>query len=573
MNNSGPGATAALPTRAGAIAMLVSTVAIGALMALDFRPRPAYGDLKNPESPPYAVSRDRPMALELRLPMAPEGLLVPVEVQAPGLPLQVTLVAEDRDARASFEIGGRGPSFLKVPPTVASTRLRVEFRSDAEDPLLAPQLERSNQPPDPDLVRRVELAGAPIEGRGPLLLVTYPWRSRSGWLVWLLVAPALFFALRRERRLRELVIVLGIAVMVTSVLLWQRRYSQDVNHWDADDYGKCAAAFATLLTDPGGRDAARAWLRDYPHAHTALAPLLMSLPIALGLRRDLVYVVFSGLCGFASLVVFHRLLRLRLELSHRASTLALVGFACHLLMLRTFARPVTDGCGLLLTLSTLDLLLARLTAASRASTAALAALMLLHALARPQGLAYLPFVALATVACDWRRKRRFDARACLGVLLGLCLPAAAVLSALYFGLGLTHNIELMLRKAEDYRDASVFKYFVACVIGLVQLWPILWLGRDRRPLASRWWILIAWSVYYVAMLIAVRAPFWPRHFLPVLPVVIAWSARGLEPARPALRRMGALLVATLSGANIAFAIVQLYVWSDAPRPFLFFWRN
>jgi hypothetical protein len=38
-------------------------------------------------------------------------------------------------------------------------------------------------------------------------------------------------------------------------------------------------------------------------------------------------------------------------------------------------------------------------------------------------------------------------------------------------------------------------------------------------------LLIVWSLYAIAVLLVVRAPLWPRHFLPIVPGAMSrWAA-------------------------------------------------
>jgi len=53
------------------------------------------------------------------------------------------------------------------------------------------------------------------------------------------------------------------------------------------------------------------------------------------------------------------------------------------------------------------------------------------------------------------------------------------------------------------------------------------------------------------MLVVVRAPFWARHFLPIVPAAVALAAMGVDAARGRVRTGALALAAALGAANVA----------------------
>jgi hypothetical protein len=129
-------------------------------------------------------------------------------------------------------------------------------------------------------------------------------------------------------------------------------------------------------------------------------------------------------------------------------------------------------------------------------------------------------------------------------------PAAAVLG-LFAAFGWWDNARALLAAADRYRAWFTARDLGGSLAGTLQLLPLLWLaaGRGLRSPPAR--LLLGWIVYYVGMLIAVRAPFWMRHFLPVLPAAIALSAVGIDAARGRTRTAALAVVAASAAANVA----------------------
>jgi len=271
----------------------------------------------------------------------------------------------------------------------------------------------------------------------------------------------------------------------------------------------------------------------------------MAVPIALGLPVELVYLAFSTWCSFASLGLLFVVLRRGFRLAYRVSVLVVLLCASHLLFLRAFARPVTDALGQVLTIGSLALLVWRAREPSALQRGGLALLNVLHPLARPQGIAFVPFVTLAALVID--RRRRTSA---VRTVIELLVVPAAILATLVLLFGWWHNAAALVEERALFADWFTPRDFGWSLLVTVQVLPLLWVagwrhGVDRASIA-----LLVWIIYYLGVLVAARAPFWARHFLPLLPALLVLTALAIDRTRGHLRTVGLVAVVLLAAANV-----------------------
>jgi hypothetical protein len=551
---------------------LLASVALLGWLRSDLRPAPLYRTQSPHERvPAVLVSQASPVELRMELPRPAESLLIPVGLGEGRLPLRISVLsAASGEELVQRVVSNSGLTRLDLPASAASERaLRIRFASAAQHAERAPRLVWAESAPG--FGAEVSVGGIAVDrvemlpNTGPVMLVQYRWPTRSLLWLWPLLILPFAWAWREPRGAMSFFALLALAAAITSILLWQRDYSRRAVHIDADQYAKNASNMARYIGEPEQRAEIREWYRDYPHAATSLAPALLALPTMLGVPVIMSYLELSALAGFLSLLVLYRILRVELEFADRIALLATTAFGCHLLMLRSFARPVTDVFGLLLVLLTLWLLVRRLRGDGRAEEIALSALLFCHPLARPQGFGYWPFVALAVLACDWwRAGRRPDWRAATTAQLRIFLPPLLLLAGLYLYFDWFHNVELMLAKAKRFQIISRPRMFAESLIGIVQLLPLLWLAARARLRSPAFLLWLAWLGFNLAMIAAVRAPFWMRHFLPVLPVLFVLTAAGLERVRGGLRNAALALLALLVVYNVSLTVYQIY--QSGPLP-------
>jgi len=116
----------------------------------------------------------------------------------------------------------------------------------------------------------------------------------------------------------------------------------------------------------------------------------------------------------------------------------------------------------------------------------------------------------------------------------------------------------MFEKAARFRINATPGFFAESLIGVVQLLPILWWGARSRLREPEVALLVSWLVFNLLLLIIVQAPFWMRHFVPIVPSALLLAALGLDQLRGRARSAGIalLLVSALANVSISLAIIH-----------------
>jgi hypothetical protein len=350
-------------TLAAAGLFLLASAALLCWLRSDLRPAPLYRTQAPHEQVPLVpVTRGNPVELRVELPRPAQSLLIPVGRRESQLPMRISVRSDaSGDELLQRSVSESGMSRLDLPASAEPVRaLRIRFSSTAKNARRAPRLVWAEGAPG--FGAEVNVGGVAVDrlevlpNTGPMMLVQYAWPTRSLLWLWPLLLLPFAWAWREPRRAVWFFALLALLAALTSVLLWQRDYSRRAVHIDADLYASNAISMARYIAEPAQRAEIREWYRNYPHASTSLAPALLVLPTVLGVPVIVSYLELSALAGFFSLLVLYRILRAELLFEDRVALLATTVFGCHLLMLRSFARPVTDVFGLLLVLLTLALL-------------------------------------------------------------------------------------------------------------------------------------------------------------------------------------------------------------------------
>ena len=543
-----------------------------AVLWVDRRPPPIYKDqFTHPEARAVPIMRGRPLDLRLQVSDRPKVLRVPfwidsgrqpvrveISVDDPAsAPTQTTLIRETQLAELPVPSGGR-----------ANAPLRVRMSTEGATPDAWPRILWAKDPPLVSMqtwyggvpIRQIEV----LPSTGPLVMAEYPWPSRMLLAIWLVVGVISVVAWRKGGAWRPaLLIAVALAVTVSSALLWQRDYTRRAPHLDADDYVQSAEQMALFVEQPSQRSSVASWFGTYPHATTQLAPALLLPGLLVGLPATYAYMLLSALACWLALLAFQRAAVECLGLSVPLSWGLAVAFTCHPVVLRTFARPITDGVGLLLVVWTLWLLLRRFQRPGPWDEMLLALLVLAHPLARPQGFAYWPFIAVSLLIAD--RVRLGDwppvARMFTAVVRVFFAPTL-ILIGLYWQFDWWHNVDLMLAKARRFRLDSTLRDFVDSGMGVLLFLPLLWLvprSRSVRPSHGdpRAVLLWAWVIYVAVTLIAVRAPFWLRHFLPIVPAIYWLVGMRLDQLKSGSRRLGWAVVYSCALIGLVVTLWQI----------------
>lgn len=351
---------------------------------------------------------------------------------------------------------------------------------------------------------------------------------------------------------------LALCAMLTSILLWVRNYSWYYGHWNADDYALCAQHLSGVLNGSERVSDAAGFLGHYSHTPNSLLSLILALPVSLGAPLELTYLWFSGVCGFLTLVGFGHILTRYLHVSQPVLLLSLALFGTHWLHLRAFGRPIPDEFGLMMVMAMLTLLLSRIEKQTQAQTMALTTMVLLLPLSRPPGSSFAAFLVCAVIAIDAYRTGIISFRSGLTTLFQLCAMPAAALATFYALFHWRHNFQLQLQEAVNFGRALPKEMAVPAIIGVMQSLPLLWLCARpdswKRPSVR---VLSGWMLFYLLMLMAVRAPMMGRHFIPLLPVLCALVAMALETFRENLKGAVRVLVTVTCVSNVAAIAYQI----------------
>jgi hypothetical protein len=566
--------------RAGWLVWSVLVAGLLWLVHLDRRPEPIFADqFTHPDAAAVFVTALLPLELSFELPTRPSTVRVPVWIEAGqrSLELRLRVTGQGGEVADSLtRIDATGLARVPVPPGPTSdVRLDLSITSDARSRQQAPSVLWARDPPR--IAVGVRYAGRPLDAvsvlppTGPLFLLEYPWPTRWLLVLWCVVIAGLPWLRSPDaRRGVAWLAALALVAALTSAFLWQRDYSRRSPHLDADRYAESAERLAAYVVDPAARPEIAEWFHDYPHASTLWVPALLVPFVLIGWPAGFAYLLVSALAAWLALLVVRRISLVHFGASAGLATLLTAAFACHPLMLRSFARPITDSVGLLLVVLTLALLLRRAGSLVRRDELMLSLLILLHPLARPQGFGYWPFIALALIWADSVREGAWPG-AGRSAIRGLRVFGGPliVLALLHVGFDWSHNLELMLAKARRFRIDSTPGDFFASLLGVVQLLPLLGLLARRPGMRPLWGdasvrLVGAWALYAIAVLIAVRAPFWLRHFLPVLPVVYWLAGRWITDLQGVRRTLGVGLVVALATANVAITLWQILRLESLP---------
>ncbi len=557
---------------------LLAAVALAAVWA-DRRPAPLFKDqFTHPDARAVSVVRGRPLKLLLDVSERPTTLRIPFWIDGDRKPATVQIAALDPGSEPAVVTQVIGTELAELPVPAGGSEeasLEVLITTEAAHSGTRPRLLWSAEPPL--VAMETRYGGTPISeidglpSTGPLVLAEYAWPSRWLLILWLVVAGWAVVARNRGPAAWGVLLVgVALAASVTSALLWQRDYTRRAPHLDADGYAESAKQMAGFIADSDQRPRVAAWFRSYPHATTQLLPALLAPWVLLGIPASYAFMLLSALACWLALLGIRRVGLDGLGFSEPLAIGVAVAFACHPLVLRTFSRPVTDGLGMLLVVWTLWLLIRRMKGPGIWDEAWLALLVLAHPLARPQGFAYWPFIAVAFIMAD---RVRYGAWPGIDAVLTsaskIFLPAVLVLSIFYWQFDWWHNVELMLAKARRFQIDSTLRDFIDSCLGVILALPLLLLLWSPR--SNRRWVLdpsiallLAWVIYAVATLVAVRAPFWLRHFLPALPAVYWLAGAWIQGLSGRRRLAGAGVLAACAAIGMVVTLRQIAFLEPLP---------
>ena len=393
----------------------------------------------------------------------------------------------------------------------------------------------------------VQVDGKTIDFQ-PLLGLHYEWPTRQLLWLWLPIAAlatTMLIVIARGRKSKSsrinlsavTLVCLGLMAAIASCLSWQQAVGTESSHLDPDRFGRYAGQMVEWVTtdSPERRAELTASMDTWRYSWLPVTPLLIAIPLLCGAPFSVTYVILAALASFGTLLLFYLLLRRYLglgELTALAGTLLLLS---HHFFLKSFAKPSTDPIGLLLALSGLCLICERLRIAAAGGIPgwknhlAIAAIVLLHIGARPPGFLFAGFLVGAVLLADAWSRRQIKIGPALVDSARLGLAPALLFGALFVGFDWIDNFQAALDSSESFHHVSTARRLGIMSVSMLQWLPLLWLGLRR----SDWkrpgiWLLGLWAVFYLALIIGVKAGFVTRMFLPMLPVPLALAALGLD---------------------------------------------
>ncbi len=455
-------------------------------------------------------------------------------------------------------------------PIAVGDRIEVKFEVTVPKPW-KPKLKRIKSGYEPLAGREIQVSvgGEVVSAAYPPMVLHY--RSGWKWLLWLwvVVAAAIPGVLRKPGFIWPWFVILGICCFVTSWHGWTQRYGTHLGHMDPDRYGAASTFLVEWLKNPEKRDHYAANLRDYQHAHVALAPSILAGMQLAGFQMHDAYVLLNILVSFATVLLVHHLLRHQLRLSEAISLLGVLAFATHIIFLRAYARPTTDQLGLLLVTAMLCLLVERLERRTPRQTLALALLVAPLVFVRPPGFVYAAFLISMAPFCDVLRERRLDLRDHLLTFAKIAaLPMLAVF-IIYARFDLFHNFDLAREKSKQFHNQWAWEWFWRSALFAGQLFVVGWGLLGFRARAKTVWrpalVLGTWMVLHTLLLVVAQAPFIARLFAPIVPSVVALACMGLDGIRDFRVRagFGAVLLGLTAAANVG---VQLWALNLPGEP-------
>ncbi len=399
-------------------------------------------------------------------------------------------------------------------------------------------------------------------------LVTLRFHQKIGALAWLWPVAgcvlAGLFAKNAGTSGRMLYLLLvGVALVGTSAVLWAQRYAHNSAFDDPDQYGMNGEKIAEWVAgDAEQRREVVTWWRKFDHTFVLLVPMFVALGKLLGSPMFASYVFLVGISSFGVLLLADWCLETRLRLSNRSILLALTLLATQFVFARAFVTASSDQPGVFLTFLACLALLARLARRFRWWEELLFALLLVAlTFVRPPGLAYLAMFSGSAALMDVIRERRLDLAGQARAIALYALPAFAFVAVVFFGFDLFHNVMKAREFSKNYHHQSTFAHFWPTFLSTAHVLLVFGVflrpGDFRDPTVR---LMLGWCAVFLLLLTVVRAPFLLRLFLPLVPAIYVIVAPGIERATKNWPWLAFGLTAIVAGANVWLLLVMRYSW-------------
>lgn len=429
-------------------------------------------------------------------------------------------------------------------------------------------LEQSAVPPAEQLL--VKLGGEEIDFT-PVFQTRYEWMTRGIWFSALVVCVGVF-ALAGRWRWPAVVVASGLFCVIVSLNFWQQNYTLVSTHTDPDRYGRYGEFLHQIVFDSSKRAEvlANPEFRDYPHSYVAFVPAILAGLRAIGLPKDVAYPILVAISAVGVLLLLRHIGRTAFGLSDRLLMVGVLMLAAHMVFLKAFARPSTDMPGVLAGTAMIAVLLWRLREETRSQLWLAALLGLALVMVRPIGPLYLFFFGCGFVSVDWIRERQLRPLKRIATGFAVAGPATAIFALCFWIFGWKHNLELAFEKKTEFYGHATLRTLLETLPAVLQLLPLLWV-RVRLRNRSEWLgaaVIGAWLLFYLMIIVVVRAPFVTLLFLPVIPFLVLFGLVGLRELKTRFGRWVAYsLIVAAAAANIGVTIYLATLPALPPAPF------
>ena len=405
--------------------------------------------------------------------------------------------------------------------------------------------------------------------RPPIFLLTYQWPTR--YLLWLwpgvFILAGLAWIRRQQWWTVAFLMALGLVATITSLLFWQQTYGVLSAHQDPDRYGLVGNMFHQYVFGKENRTYLEMYIRGYPHAFVATVPFVLSILITVGLPLTIAYPFLVSVSSFAVILVLWRTAQKIFGLENQLLIACSLLAATYLPILMAFARPSTDMPGLFCVSAMLAILLWRLKESTSRQIWMAALLGIALVMVRPPGPFFLLFFGIGFVVADIIRDREMNLLNVLRTGLLVAGPGTVIFFSLYFLFDWQHNMNLSMKKSKEFVPYHAPDYLLQRIPKLVGVLPLAWIfARWRNSLERRAvMLLLIWAVFYFGILIAFKAPFLTRLFLPTVPVLLLLTSLGIREIGNQHPKLVYGTIIVIAAVNIGI-VGHLISLPDVPPP-------
>lgn len=354
---------------------------------------------------------------------------------------------------------------------------------------------------------------------------------------------------RAGARVAWLLLLLACALL--SILWWRADLASCVCHACAD--GHCGYAmrihFALTGRVPDPWTHLHEFARWYLHAQIPLSAALVAIVMLAGPPADWSFVVTSAAATLLTWLVVRRMVETSSSPDRTTLTLLGVAFWTGTVVVRGFARPVTDAVGMACCATSLWAIVAYGERRSALTGIRLLVLQVIGLTARVSFVPMLAMPALAELLHSGAPRERVRRALRTGLLFGV-LPGLLVRSVT-LALGIDHTASIWSwAHAPQFVSHDRLGDLLAGLWASGGIYVAIGLTRFLRPEARdvAGLLHLAWIVLYVAFLVLGGGALWPRYFAPIVPSVIVLSAPGVAVL---VRRQRAVACAVVAAAALS----------------------